>query len=202
MVSPRLRRNGPGQHPRRAAPAEIGFESRRQGGAGGESGKGCSGKARGLAQLISFGGRERTRPDPAECWSVRPWADGILLDDAGGQSGEPMPAGIVLRARPAQRRKFSRHEAEGLDHLPAFGPPQPGAPCDKRMRHRHCQGAARKRKAIRHQTCAEFGQQLVRTRRLGGRIDKPGKRRRKLHGPNHGLTALPCHGLFPKELAL
>ena len=57
--------------------------------------------------------------------------------------------------------------------------------------------AARERQAIRDQTRADLGQQPVGARRLAGRIDEPGERRRELHGPIMGLTQLPCHELFP-----
>ena len=85
------------QHPRRAAPAEIGLESRRQRGARRESGERRRGEARGLAQLVGLAGRERTRPDPAERGPVRPRSDDVLMHEAGRESGEPAPAGIVRR---------------------------------------------------------------------------------------------------------
>ena len=62
---------GPRQHPRGAAPAEIGLERRLQRAARGNRGKRRGGKARGLAQRIGLDGRERTRPDPAEQRSIR-----------------------------------------------------------------------------------------------------------------------------------
>src|SRR5437762_8323810 len=47
---------------------------------------------------------------------------------------------------------------------------------------------------------ADLGQQSVGARRVAGRIDEPGERRRKLHGPIIGLTQLPCHALFSRGL--
>jgi hypothetical protein len=79
-------------------------------------------------------------------------------------------------------REPSRHEPQGLDHFPALGPPEPGAPSNQRVRHGQCQGAARERQAIRDRTHADLGQQPVGARRLAGRIDEPGERRRELHG--------------------
>jgi hypothetical protein len=154
------------QHPRGAAPAEIGLESRRQRGARRERGERCGGEARGLPQLVGLVGRERTRPDPAERRPVRPGPDGVLMHDAGRQSGEPAPAGIAGRARRScgsepSRDEPSRHEPQGLDHFPALGPPEPSAPSNERVRHGQCQGAARERQAIRDQTRAELRQQPV-----------------------------------------
>jgi len=80
MVSPISRRKGPAST--RAAPTEIGLESRRQRGARRESGERRGGEARGLAQRIDFAGRERTRPDPAERRPVRPRPDVVLMHEA------------------------------------------------------------------------------------------------------------------------
>ena len=146
---------------------------------------------------MSLTGRERTRPDPAKRRPVRPRSDCILMDGAGRQSSEPAPAGIVRRARRFYGREPSGHKPQGLDHFPAVGPPQPRAPSNKRVRHGHRQGAARERHAIRAQTCADLGQQPVCARRLNGRIDEPGERRRELHGSNIGVDAALLSRLIP-----
>ena len=114
---------------------------------------------------------------------------------AGRKCREPAPAGIARRACRFRCREPSRRKSQRLDHFPAFGPPQPGAPSNQRVRHRQRQSAARERQAIRNQMRADFGQQPVGTRRLAGRIDEPGERRRELHGPIMGLTRLACHEL-------
>jgi len=161
------------QHPRRTAPAEIGLESRRQRGARSDCGERRRGETRGLAQRIGLAGRERTRPDPAEQGPVRPGPDDVLMDRAGREAGEPA-TGIVGLACRWRDREPSRHEAQGLDHLPALGPPQPCAPRDQRMRHGQGQGATRERQAILDQTRADFRQQPVGASHLAGRVDEPG----------------------------
>ena len=90
------------QHPRSAAPAEIGLERRRQRGARGEGGERRGGEARGLAQPAGLVGRERTRPDPAEQRPVRPRPDSVFLHEpAASPASHRRPASSGGLAAPA-----------------------------------------------------------------------------------------------------
>jgi hypothetical protein len=181
------------EHPRRAAAAEIGFESRRQCGARSEDRQWRRGEARDLSQLIGLTRCELTRPDPAQRGPVRSGPDNVVVHEAGGDSGEPAPTGVVRWACFRRCRGSSRGEPHSLDDFPIIGAPQPGAPGDERVRNGKRQRAADERQAILDQTRAEFRQQPVGARRLAGCIDEPGERRRKLHGAIMGLPHQPCH---------
>ena len=129
MVSPVPRRSAPGQHPRRAAPAEIGFEQRRQRRARGERGQRRGGEARRLTQPVGFAGVNGR--GPAQPSDGRP-ARGPTCPHApaGAESGEPVAAGSPGRL-PAG---LEPGEAQRLDHRAGLGPPQPGAAGDDRVR--------------------------------------------------------------------
>ena len=75
-----------GQHPRSAAPSEIGLERRRQRGARGKRRERRRREARGLAEAAGLVGRERTRPDPAQRRAVRPRTDGVFVHWAGREA--------------------------------------------------------------------------------------------------------------------
>src|SRR5262249_4784517 len=183
------------QHPRRATPTEIGFQSRRQRGARSENGKRRRDETRSLTQFIGLAKRELTRPNPAERRAFSPWPYRVLVYEAGCDSGEPAPAGIVGWACIFHCRGSSWREAQSLDDLPALGKPQPGAPGNEWVRNVKRQCAAREWQAVRHEALAEFRQQPVGAWRLAGFVDEPGERRRKLHGAIMGLTQHPCHEL-------
>ena len=70
------------------------------------------------------------------------------MDAAGSEPREPAPAGVAGLTRRSRGREPARREAQGLDHLAASGPPQPGAPGDQRMRRGERQGAAGERRAV------------------------------------------------------
>jgi hypothetical protein len=111
------------QHPRGTTPAEIGFQRRRQRGARREDGERCGGKARGLTQFVGLARRELTRSDPAEQRPISPWPDRVLMHEAGGEPGEPAPAGIVRWACLLRCRGSACCEPQRLDHLPALCTP-------------------------------------------------------------------------------
>ena len=110
-----------GQHPRGAPPAEIGLERRRQRGARRQCGERRRCEARRLAEAVSLVGSERTRPDPAEPGPVRPRLDRVFMDAPGREPFEPAPAGVAGLTRRSWGRKPCWREAQGLDHLAAFG---------------------------------------------------------------------------------
>ena len=163
-IAPQRRR----QHPRRAAPAEIGFERRRQGGACREHRQRCGGKARGLAQLldlVAVNGRGPIQASDGPS-GLEPIVSSWISPPA--MPREPLPAGIVGGCH-RRRQRPARRKPKRLDHLAALRAPQPGAPRDQRMRNLQRQRAGRERQAIGDQMRAEFGEQTGR---------RPGSRRR------------------------
>ena len=153
---------GAGEHPRRAAPAEIGLERRGQRGARGQRGERRGGEARGLAEPAGLVGGERTRPDPAE---RGPSGLGPTASSCAGPP--PRPASQRRPASPggpgAPSASPAAAESQRLDHLAAIGPPEPGAPGDERVRRGQRQRAAGERQ---------------RRPRSAARRGRPGKGRR------------------------
>ena len=179
-----------GEHPRRAAPAEIGLKRRRQRRPRGQRGERRGGEAGGLVQAVSFVGGERTGTDPTKPRPVRLWRDDVLMDGSDAKSFEPSHATVACSRR---SREPSWQEPQRLDHLAAVRSPEPGAPGNKRMRRGQGQGASRERRAIRDQAGAEVRQKPFRGRRFGRRVNQPDEGCRELHRSIIGPTSLPCH---------
>ncbi len=177
------------QYPLRAALAEISIQRRAQRCTRGKHRKGCRGKARGLAQLLGLVRGERARPDPAEQWPVGP-SDQIFVHHTVRDVAQPAAAGIVGRVG----REAARCEAERFDHPAVLRAPQPGPFRDQRMWHLQRQAACGKRHAVGDQMCAEIRKQAVSPGAIGGSIDKPGERRREVHGPIMTKAGRLCHG--------
>ena len=192
MVSPMSRRKRTGQHPRGAAPAEIGLERRRQRGARRQRGERRRGEARGLAQRVGLTVRERTRPDPAERRPVRLAARRRLRARRRPQApaSQRRPASSPGLAAPWPRA--CRHEPQRLDHLPARGPPQPGAPRDQRVRHGQ---SVRAPPASGRPSATRRAPSSASSRSAPGvspaASTSQDERRRQLHGPIMRLTPLP-----------
>src|SRR5262249_11245302 len=100
---------------------------------------------------------------------------------AGCDCYEPAPAGIVGWACSQRCRWHARREPQRLDTFSVLGAPQPGAPGNERVRNFKGQSTAGKRQAVGEQMDAEFRQEPIGASAMGGGIDEPGERRRKLH---------------------
>ena len=170
------------QHARGAAPAEIGFERRRQRRARRQCGEWRCRETRGVAQPAGLCFRERSRPDPAEQRPVRSGADGVFMHRPACEGGQPAPTGIASGIRQPRAAESRRRKSHRLDHLAVLGPPQPGAAGNDRVRYGERKRAAGERQVIPDQARPEFAQEPVRARRSAGRIDQPCQRRTQLHG--------------------
>src|SRR5262249_31601872 len=126
-------------------------------------------------QFIGLARSERTRADPGDARPIVPWPNRVLVYGSGSDCCEPAPAGIVGSACPRRCRWHARREPQSLDDFSVIGAPQPGAPGNERVRNSKRQGAAG------DEMGAEFRQKPIGARAIGGGIDEPSKRRRKLH---------------------
>ena len=155
MVSPIAAPERAGEHARGAAPAEIGFERRRQRRAGAERRERGHGEARRLAEAPGFGGvngRGPTQP------SLGPSAAGPIASSCTGPG--PRPASQRRPDSPGWPSRFrgpgsASHKSQRLDHLAASRPPQQGAPGDERVRRGQGEGAAGERRPVLDQAPPE-----------------------------------------------
>ena len=132
-------------------------------------------------QFIDLARSERTRADPGDERPIVPSPNRVLVYGAGSDCCEPAPARIVCWACSRRRRWRARREPQSLDDFSIIGAPQPGAPGNERVRNSKRQGAAGERQAVGDEMGAEFRQERIGARAIGGGIDEPSKRRRKLH---------------------
>ena len=190
FISPQRR----GEHARRAAPAEIGFERRLQGRTLGERSDRRRRKAGRLAEVAGLARCERTRAHPGESRRIRLAPDRVLLHGARRDAREPSPPSLAWGNCCGHA---SRGEAQTLDDLAAPGAPQPGPPGDQGVWDIERQGAARERQAIGDEVSAELGEQVSCATDFGGLIDKPGERRVHSHRPDHGLEVVPLSRAMP-----
>ena len=103
------------------------------------------------------------------------------MHKARRNSGEPAPAGIVGSVCRWRCRGSSWREPQSLDDFSAAGAPQPSVPGNERVRNIKRLGSASERQAVGEQMGAEFCQEPIGARAIGGCIYEPRKRRRKLH---------------------
>src|SRR6516165_8820190 len=150
-------------------------------------------------QFIGLARREWTRSEPCEQRPIVPWPNSILVHGAGGDCCEPAPAGIGGWAYSRRCRWHARRESQSLDDLSVIGAPQPSAPGNERVRNIKRQGSASERQAVGEQMGAEFRQEPIGTRAIGGGIDEPRKSRRKLHRAIMGRRNYSCHDRFLKK---
>jgi len=132
-------------------------------------------------QFVGLARSERTRADPGDERPIVPWPNSVLVYGAGSDCCEPAPAGIVGWACAQRCRWHARREPQSLDDFSVIGAPQPGAPGNERVRNIKRQGAAGERQAVGDEMGAEFRQEPIGARAIGGGIDEPRKSRRKLH---------------------
>src|SRR5262249_4030647 len=132
-------------------------------------------------QVIALARSERTRADPGDERPVVRSPNSVLVYGADSDGCEPAPPGIVGSACSRRCRWHARREPQRLDDFAVIGAPQPGAPGNERVRNSKRQGAASERQAVGDEMGAEFRQEAIGARAIGGGIDEPSKRRRKLH---------------------
>ena len=159
------------EHPRGAAPAEIGLEGRGQRRSRGQRGERRCGEARRLAEAGGFLGGEGTGPDPGQGRAVRPPPDRVLMDGLRAKSFKPGPPCVAC----GRGRQPSGQEPQRLDHLAAIGPPEPAAPGDQRVRRGQRERPGRERSAVLDQALGEVRQKTLRRRRFSRRVDQPGE---------------------------
>ena len=162
------------EHPRGAAPAKIGLQSRRQRGARGKGGERRRREARGLAEPVYFtrvNGRGPIQPSKGPS-GLDPTTSSWTMPQRGFQrasAGPLRPARVPLpppRALPATNPNASitsplsarhsqvRRAISGCGTASVSAPPASGTPSATRSR-------------------ADLRQQQVGARRLAGRIDEP-----------------------------
>ena len=149
-----------------------------------ENGERRRGEARDPMQLIGLAGSEGTRSDPAKRGRIRPRPDGVLMRHTRRKSSEPAPAGIAGRAWRSRGGELGVTNPRASITCP-FSLPQPGAPSDERWGTASVRAppASGRPPSTR---CAPSSASTDRRRGLPGRIEKPGERRRELHGPIWG----------------
>ena len=132
-------------------------------------------------QNVDLARRERTRTDPAQQRPIVLQPDSVLVHGPRCDGCEPAPAGIAGQACSGRCRRCPGRKPQSLDDFSVISAPQPRASCNERVRNSERQRAAGKRQAVGEQMGAEFRQEPIGARAIGGGIDEPGKRRRKLH---------------------
>ena len=108
-----------GQHARRAAPAEIGFERRAQRRSRGEGGERRRREARRLSQAVGLVGGERTLAHPAQFRPVRGRSDRVFMQRAGCEARKPAPAGLAGGPSAPEKPPAANPSASITSPLPA-----------------------------------------------------------------------------------